>query len=228
MNRFHILSSASLSALALLAAPAQAQEMGKVISSTPIIQQVSVPRKVCTQQQVTVPEQKSGAGAVLGAVAGGAAGNAIGDGGGRAVATLLGIVGGAMLGNKIEGSSGSRVETTEQCTTQNFYENRTVAYNVVYEYAGKQYSVQMPQDPGQWVKLQITPLVNQSAAPAPAANVVGTQAPVTTVIRSEAVAAPVQVVYVTPYYRPLYPSIGFEYTYRHGHGHRGGYDGHWR
>ena len=43
-----------------------------------------------------------------------------------------------------------------QCTTQTIYENRTTAYQVVYEYAGKQYSVQLPQDPGPTLKLRIS------------------------------------------------------------------------
>ena len=53
----------------------QAQEVGKVISSTPVIQQVAVPRQVCTTDQVVVQGQKSGAGAAMGAIAGGAVGN---------------------------------------------------------------------------------------------------------------------------------------------------------
>ena len=39
-----------------------AQEVGRVISSMPIIQQVAVPRQVCTQQQVATQPRKSGRG----------------------------------------------------------------------------------------------------------------------------------------------------------------------
>ncbi|MFM8610589.1 MAG: glycine zipper 2TM domain-containing protein [Burkholderiaceae bacterium] len=137
---------------------AHANEYGRVLSSTPIVTQVAVPRQVCTQQPVAVRPQTSGAGAVMGAIAGGAMGNAIGDGSGRAAATLIGIVGGAMLGDRIESSGPSEVRHVQQCTTQTFYENRTTGYQVVYEYAGKQYSVQMPHDPGSHVRLQITPV----------------------------------------------------------------------
>ena len=42
-----------------------------------------------------------------------------------------------------------------QCSTQTIYESRTVAYTVVYEYAGKLYSVQMPQNPGSTLRLQV-------------------------------------------------------------------------
>ena len=147
----------------LAAASVQAQEVGKVISSTPIIQQVAVPRQVCNNEQVVTQGQKSGAGAAMGAIAGGAIGNNIGQGSGRAAATMLGLFGGAILGDKIEGPGTPEVRNVQNCSQQMFYENRTMAYNVVYEYAGKQYTVQMPQDPGPTVRLQITPM-------APAAN----------------------------------------------------------
>lgn len=138
---------------------AQAQEeQGRVISSTPIIQQVAVPQDVCTDQQVTYPGRKSGAGAVLGAIAGGAAGNAIGDGSGRAAATAIGLIGGAILGNRIEGSSPPQTEIVRNCGTQTYYEPRTVAYDVVYEYAGRQYRTQMAQDPGRYVRLNVSPV----------------------------------------------------------------------
>lgn len=188
----------ALAALAPLGASAQ-EEMGRVISSTPIIQQVAVPRQVCSDQPVMVPQQRSGAGAVIGAIAGGAMGNAIGDGTGRAAATAIGIIGGAMLGDRIEGGGGSQVQQMQQCTTQTFYENRTVGYNVIYEYAGKQYNVQMPNDPGPYVRLQIRP-IGANSLPAP---------PVASqpyVDQGQAQAYPVQPVYGQPVYsQPVYP-----------------------
>lgn len=155
-----------LSLLSSVAAVCAAQETARVISSTPVVSQVAVPRQVCLNQQVQVQSQKSGAGGIMGAVAGGAIGNSIGGGDGRAVATLLGILGGAMLGDRIEGGGQTQTQNVQNCTTQTFYENRTTAYNVVYEFNGKQYSVQMPQDPGPTLRLQITPV----AASAPAQN----------------------------------------------------------
>jgi uncharacterized protein YcfJ len=155
-------NAARLVALATLvtlgSSQAQAEEFGKVISSTPIIQQVAVPRQVCSNEQVVTPGQKSGAGAAMGAIAGGAVGNSMGQGSGRAAATMLGIFGGAILGDKIEGPGQAEVRNVQNCTQQMFYENRTMSYNVVYEFAGKQYSVQMPTDPGPTVRLQVTPV----------------------------------------------------------------------
>ncbi len=145
-------------ALASVVGSAQAQEVGRVISSTPIIQQVAVPRQVCTQNQVVTPGQKSGAGAAMGAIAGGAIGNSMGQGFGKDAATMLGLIGGALLGDRVEGTPAPEVRQVQNCSNQVFYENRTTAYHVVYEFAGKQYSVQMPQDPGPSVRLQITPM----------------------------------------------------------------------
>ena len=144
---------------------AQAQEtMGRVISSTPIVQQVAVPRQICDNQPVVTEGRKSGAGAVMGAIAGGAVGNQIGNGSGRALATMTGIFGGAVLGDQIEGGA-PEVRNVQNCSTQTTYENRTTGYNVVYDYMGKRYTAQMPQDPGPTVRLQVTP-----AAPAPSYN----------------------------------------------------------
>jgi uncharacterized protein YcfJ len=139
-----------------------AEDVGRVLSAQPILQQVVVPRKICSNQQVEVQQQKSGAGAAMGAIAGGAIGNSVGRGSGNAAATVLGIFGGAILGDRIEGAPASRVETVQSCATQNFYENQTVGYNVTYEFGGRHYSVQMPNDPGHTIQLQVSPVGVQS------------------------------------------------------------------
>jgi uncharacterized protein YcfJ len=190
--------------------PAPGPEYGRVLSSTAIQTQVTVPRQVCGVEQVVTPAQKSGGGAILGAIAGGAVGNSMGHGSGRAAATAIGIVGGAMLGDRIEGSPSTQVQNVERCVTQHVIEYRTTGYNVVYEYAGRQYSVQMPQDPGQWIKLQVTPVVGgpQSAAPA--------YAPETMVVRSTTVIQE-PAVYGSPVV--LAPAVVFGATYVGGNRH---------
>lgn len=211
---------------------ASAEEVGRVITSTPVIQQVAVPRQVCSNQPMAVQQPNTGAGAVMGGIAGGAMGNAIGGGSGRAAATAIGLIGGAILGNNIEGSGSTYVQNVQQCNTQTFYENRTVGYNVVYEYAGKEFSVQMPYDPGPTIRLQLTPMAASEPAPAPAVAaesgssgapgtpigvIVGTPAqPViqssTTVYPAYAPAYPVVYPAYPAYYYPrpyYYPPIGF-------------------
>ncbi|WP_395688085.1 glycine zipper 2TM domain-containing protein [Caenimonas koreensis] len=217
-------------------AQAQAQEVGRVLSATPVIQQVQVPRQVCTVQPVQqVQQQPSGGGALVGAIVGGLLGNQIGHGGGRAAATAVGLVGGAAIGNNIEqnNQNGQYVQG-QQCTTQVTYENRTVSYNVTYEYAGKQYTVQMPYDPGPTIRLQVSPISSNNIGPS---SVVTSEAGVTygpqAVMVSPAVVSTATVGYPV-YYRPAYYSpayynpypvnlsIGLGY-YGGGYGHR-----HWR
>jgi len=216
------------------AGAAQAQEVGRVISSTPVIQQVAVPRQYCSQQPVAVEQPNSGAGSLMGAIAGGAMGNAIGDGGGRAIATMIGLVGGAMVGNRIEGS-GTQIQNYQQCSTQTTYENRAVAYNVVYEYAGRQYQAQLPQDPGPTVRLQITPI---SAAPSAPVDQASDVIPATVATAPMVIGPPIQtvitqqpqVVYQQPYYyhRPYAPNVSLHFGYvRGGHRHHG-HHRHWR
>lgn len=212
MKKALLLSLAGLGAVGV----AQAQEVGRVLSTTPVIQQVAVPRQVCNQQQVAVAQPKSGAGAAMGAVAGGVVGNQIGHGGGRAAATVLGLVGGAILGDRIEGPSAPQVQTVQNCSTQTFYENRTAAYNVIYEYAGKQYTVQLPYDPGPTIRLQVTPV---GAAQPPAAPVMQGQ-PMTEAEPAVVPAAYPVYAYPAPYYRPYYAApLSLSFGYVHGGGH---------
>ena len=110
-----------LTAVALCTTAVWAQEQGRVLSATPIVQQVGVPQQVCGNETVYSGSRNSGAGAVMGAIAGGAAGNAIGKGNGRVAATALGVIGGAVLGNQIEGSGRPQYETVQRCTTENVF-----------------------------------------------------------------------------------------------------------
>ena len=211
---------------ALLAACSlvQAQEVGQVLSRTPIYQQVAVPRQTCSQTPVAVTPPTSGAGALMGAIAGGAVGNSIGHGEGRALATMAGVIGGALLGDKIESPGTTAVQTQTTCTTQNIYENRLLGYNVVYEFSGKQYTVQLPQDPGPTIQLQVTPvgaLNSGSASPVPA--------PVVATSTVTTISTQPRVVYVpTPAYyggawAPAYPVINMGWGWSGGYRHR-----HWR
>ena len=155
-----------------LATAALADEYGRVLSSTPIVQTVTVPRQVCTQQQVVVPPPKTGTGAVVGAVAGGVMGSLLGKGShNRGVATAVGAVGGAVVGNQIEGNrQPGQVQNVQQCSTQNFIENQVTGYNVTYEYAGKQYAAAMASDPGPYVRLQIVLVGGTNPPPGAVSN----------------------------------------------------------
>jgi uncharacterized protein YcfJ len=196
-----IVSTALLAAAGVtLAQSAPASAYGVVISSTPVVQQVTVPKQVCTTTNVQT-FQPTGGGALIGAVIGGALGNQFGRGQGRAVATGLGVIGGGILGNQVEAQNGYYVnQPTQSCRTENTVENQTVALNVLYEYAGQRYTVQMPTDshlrPGMRIALQVEAPV-QPVAPVQSV----------TYVRPQPVFVPAApVVYYTGYdgYAPRY------------------------
>jgi len=215
-----------LSALLAAAGLCSAQEMGRVISSTPVMQQVAVPHQVCGTGQVVSQAPTTGAGALVGAIAGGVVGNAIGAGAGRAAATAIGAIGGAVVGNSVEAAGQTQVQNVQQCGTQFSYETQPVGYNVVYEYAGKQYSVQMASDPGPTVPLQISPV---GATPPMANNYGAPPMDGSQVVTAPAyVAAPVAYPgYYPGYYYPPYPyyaPVGVALNFGFG-GHYGGHFG---
>jgi len=202
---------------------------GQVISRTALFQQVAVPGQACAITPVTVQAPKSGAGALMGAIAGAAVGSQIGGGQGQVLATMAGLMGGAILGDNIEKPAPVQTSNQTTCTPQTAYENRLVGYQVVYEYAGKQYTTQLPQDPGPTLTLQVSPamMANAPLATAPV------NAPAPTVINQpQVIYAPPTVVYGSPYYYgnnygnpyPFSTSINLGWGFRGGHGgHR-----HWR
>ena len=228
----------AVAAAAMASVPASAMDiLARVISSTPVVQQVAVPRQVCSNEVVMTQAPRSGAGALMGAIAGGAAGNAIGHGGGRAAATMIGLVGGAMVGDRIEGPN-NQLQNVQQCSTQTYYENRASYYNVVYEYQGTQYTAQMPNDPGLHVRLQVTPVgaipSPQSVQPFQPAPMAPPQtyyqpAPLQQPVYVQPVAAPVFYPayyprpYYAPYYAPYYPPIGLSLNFGYSRGFGGGH-----
>lgn len=202
--------------LVLACGQSLAQEVGLVISSVAIIQQVAVPRQVCITEAVAVQAPKSGAGAVLGALAGGAIGHAVGAGGGRAAATMLGVFGGAVMGDRVEAAGTVAFQNVQRCEMQTLYENRSVGYRVVYEYAGKHYTAQMPQDPGPTLPLQVAPAGTLVQAPVIVGpEAVAQQDPLRSA--TDIAAAPVYTGYYAP---PYYPPIALQFGLGFGGGHR--------
>ncbi len=125
-----VLSIAVLSALGLSAGTAMAaphNDVATVISSTPIVERVSAPRRECFTEQVTAYDERrvrrqqeyvadsrverpsSGAGALLGAIVGGVIGHQFGNStGGRDHGTAAGAVIGGLIGNNMETTGSDR------------------------------------------------------------------------------------------------------------------------
>jgi len=142
------------------AAQAEVTEVASVLASTAILEQVGTPRSVCTNEQVTVPGEKSGTGAIIGAIAGAAIGNQFGKGGGREVATVVGGVIGSQIGSKAEGPAQPQTRTVQNCREETVYSTRTRGYRVLYQYAGRRYEVEMPYDPGSTLRVKVVPVID--------------------------------------------------------------------
>jgi len=194
-----------------------AELVGHVISRIALYQQVAVPGQVCANTPVTVQPPNSGVGAIVGAMAGAALGSQVGGGQGQALATMAGMIGGALVGDKIEKPAPAQTVNQTTCTLQSAYENRLVGYQVVYEFAGKQYTVQLPQDPGSTIALQITPAGLPNAPLAQASPPLGQASGM---VQPQVIYTQPTVVYGAPYYYNPYP---FSSPLNFGWGFRGGY-----
>ncbi|HWI11009.1 MAG TPA: glycine zipper 2TM domain-containing protein [Burkholderiaceae bacterium] len=232
-----VLAAVAAAGAALTAPTAFAADYATVVSSTPVAASVPVRRQVCNDTQQYVQQAPSGAGAVVGAIAGGVLGNSGGGGFGRAAATGIGAVAGSVIGNQVEANTSPVSEVpVRRCQTVVSYENRTIGYDVMYDYAGQRYSTRMARDPGQRFAVSVQPADASGAAlPAPAAA-----APVPQAGYDDAAAAPTYaaapaapVYYYQPPAYPYYyapapyfygaPAISF------GFGYYGGWRGgrHW-
>ncbi|MBB5192430.1 uncharacterized protein YcfJ [Silvimonas terrae] len=209
-----------------MAGLAQAAEYGRVINTTPVVQQVSVPQQQCWDEQVQVQQPRTYGGALLGGIFGGLLGNTVGHGNGNVAATAAGAVVGALAGDSIANqNAGVSTQNVRRCSTTQTMQQRTVGYDVTYEYAGQRYTTRMAYDPGREVPITIG-VDGGSAAP---------QAPVTTATTTyvdqpqTVVVQQPQVVYQTApvvVAAPLiYPALSINYGYYRGWGGGWGYRG---
>ena len=118
-----VLSTLGFSAGIAVAAPHS--DVATVISSTPVLERVTVPRRECYTEQITSYDQRrvvrpvqqeyvtesrpnSGAGAILGAIVGGVIGHQFGGStAGRDHGTAAGAVIGGLIGNDVERTNNS-------------------------------------------------------------------------------------------------------------------------
>jgi hypothetical protein len=159
----------------------------------------------------------------MGAIAGATVGSQIGGGQGQVLATMAGLMGGAILGDNIEKPAPVQTYNQTTCTMQSAYENRLVGYQVVYEYAGKQYTTQLQQDPGPTVELNVSPVAIMANTPVAPPTAVNMNPPPMSPPQVIYAPAPT-VVYGSPYYYgnpyPFSTSINLGWGYRGGYGRR--------
>ena len=99
---------------------------------------------------VTVKGDSSGAGAVLGGIAGGVLGHQVGSGRGNDVATAAGAIGGGVIGNRIDNRD-EAPSGDARCRTVSDSGSDVVAYDVRYEYRGREFTTRLDHDPGRWL-----------------------------------------------------------------------------
>jgi uncharacterized protein YcfJ len=122
----------------------------RAVVTSPSQQRCWVDREQVVQQD---RNQSNPGGAVIGAVLGGILGHQVG-GGGRDAATAIGAVGGAVLGSNMGRSGGGQqVVTQDVQRCENVPNQRPDYFDVTYEFNGREYRVQMTNQPGAYVSV---------------------------------------------------------------------------
>ena len=122
------------------------------------------PQEQCWTEQV--PERSSAphsyTAPILGAIIGGAIGNTLGHHeANKRVGTVVGAaLGGSIgrdIGNRNEGYQPVAYHDEEACRTvqRSSYRDEVVAYRVNYRYHGRDYSTEMPYDPGSRIPVHV-------------------------------------------------------------------------
>ncbi|MCV2370850.1 glycine zipper 2TM domain-containing protein [Roseateles oligotrophus] len=151
--------------------PSASSTLVRVISSTPNLERITETRQQCgyeTQQVLTPPAPNQAGmggtgGALLGALAGGLLASQVGKGNGRHVAIAAGSATGALVGKNLAEQSSPTAgyatykhQQVQVCRPVSVEREQVRDYTVRYEHQGQEYQVQLPQQPGQWLKLNIS------------------------------------------------------------------------
>ena len=152
----------TLSGAALAERPDYFNDRARVLSSTPVYQQVSQPRQQCSVETVgggyrEAPRNYGGA--LIGGVVGGLLGNTVGGGNGRTAAAAVGAVAGALVGNNISERNRSgyyeQPRQVERCRTVNDYRQVVSGYDVIYRYQGRDQRTTLPYNPGRYIDVNV-------------------------------------------------------------------------
>ncbi len=153
----------AVAALSGIATAADFYDTASVVSAVPVYERFNEPKRDCwlettTPQAAAAQGDRSPAGALIGGIAGGILGNQVGKGSGKDVATALGAITGAIVGDRMQ-TSPSATQTVERCRVTDNWTQRLTGYSVTYRYAGREFSVTLPNDPGRnlRVNVQVSP-----------------------------------------------------------------------
>ncbi len=140
-------------------------DSARVVSATPIVDRVSEPRQECRTEYRTIEQSRTESsppvGAIAGGIVGGLIGHQIGSGRGNTAATIGGAAAGAAIGSQYDrGGTQTYVEPStrevQRCETVNDTRDVIRGYTVVYSYGGRQFTTELPYDPGQRLNVDVS------------------------------------------------------------------------
>lgn len=168
MNKFTIAAFTaagllgSMSPTVVLAGGAEA--WAEVLAAEPVYQDVRIPveNQVCWDEQVArqVPVRRSATPKILGAIVGGVIGHQFGGGSGQDLMTLAGAaVGASVAADQQHRQYPDRyVQGTErrcEYRTEYRYEERVIAWDVTYRYAGETFRSRLAEEPGDRIRVRV-------------------------------------------------------------------------
>jgi uncharacterized protein YcfJ len=163
-NKVKVLVPALMTAIFSMSAIAHDQytDTARVLSSTPQLDRVNMPRQECRteyqQQSYNNNGDRNIIGAVIGGIAGGLLGNTVGRGNGRVAAAAVGAGVGAIAGDRISNNRyGNTVVTRpmQSCYQVDNWQTVTNGYLVTYEYNGRVYSTVTDRQPGRFIDVNV-------------------------------------------------------------------------
>jgi uncharacterized protein YcfJ len=138
-------------------------DTARVVSSTPIYERVSEPRRECWNESVqSAPKERSMGGAIIGGVAGGLLGNQVGGGQGKTAATAAGAIAGVLVGDRVANPDQPRSQQVERCREVENSREVIKGYNVTYRYNGRQINSTLPYQPGATVQVGVSLIQDQT------------------------------------------------------------------
>lgn len=145
------------------------QDRARVLSSTPVYEQISTPRRECHTEYRSYERQSyrndnDTGNAVVGAIVGGLVGSTVGKGNGKVAAAAVGAATGAVIGDRWNDrrQRDSYSRPVEHCRVVDDYRQEIVGYDVTYRYQGKEFTTRLPYDPGEWVRVNVSVSVADS------------------------------------------------------------------
>lgn len=145
--------------VALLTSQAHANQLAKVISSTPIYEKIPVIQTECTKSYIEEPIYSYNPNnAMVGAIAGGLIGSVISPHSGKNAA--IGALGGAIIGSQIKSHSHSQYiqKPVANCQDITHYQNKMVGYEISYLLNGIVYSTTTNTYPGSYIEVNESPV----------------------------------------------------------------------